>query len=274
MIRVNLPSEQPVASMDGARVKFPRPTRRRSPLDDTVAWGHVRAGPLEVVVSDLHRHLESVRLDAHRGGHRGRARSARQKWTVSALARHLAMTATPFGLTCPAPANAEALSPVSTAGYVTVCTVMGWENDPDHLDGFSVTRDRERGRDPSQYCLRVFGDPGGLGVTVRRSPRLAEQPHRRRAGQGRQAVLHRCGPRRGTTARPRNAAPAGPAADLVRDLARSRPPPLRGRAVLLDRAPSDIIGGYRARLADGCTSSGRARPSPVSRPTTAAGAQR
>src|SRR5918995_915281 len=52
---------------------------------------------------------------------------------------------------------------LSTAGYVTVSTVIGWENVLDHVEGVTVDWGRERGRDPGMYFLRVFGDPNGPG---------------------------------------------------------------------------------------------------------------
>ena len=50
---------------------------------------------------------------------------------------------------------------LSLAGYVTVATTMGLENVLDHTEGFVTRFDRERGRDPGLYYLRVFGDPSG-----------------------------------------------------------------------------------------------------------------
>ena len=50
---------------------------------------------------------------------------------------------------------------LSTPGYVTVATTMGLENVLDHAEGFVTVFDRERGRDPGLYYLRVFGEPGG-----------------------------------------------------------------------------------------------------------------
>ena len=52
-------------------------------------------------------------------------------------------------------------SGLSTAGYVTVALTMGLENVLDHSEGFVARFDRERGRDPGMYYLRVFGEPGG-----------------------------------------------------------------------------------------------------------------
>src|SRR6478609_55375 len=39
-------------------------------------------------------------------------------------------------------------SGLSTAGYVTVATIMGLENVIDHAEGWVRTKGRERGRDP------------------------------------------------------------------------------------------------------------------------------
>src|SRR3954471_21029645 len=55
-------------------------------------------------------------------------------------------------------------SGLSTAGYVTVATTMGLENVLDHTEGFVTRFDRERGRDPGLYYLRVFGQPGESGT--------------------------------------------------------------------------------------------------------------
>src|SRR3954469_19531586 len=52
----------------------------------------------------------------------------------------------------------------STPGYVTVAPVIGLENVLDHTEGFVTRFDRERGRDPGLYYLRVFGQPGKSGT--------------------------------------------------------------------------------------------------------------
>jgi hypothetical protein len=145
-------------------------------------------------------------------------------------------------------------SGLSTAGYVTVCTVMGLENVLDHVEGFSVDWGRERGRDPGLYFLRVFGDPDGPG------------PWGWRFG-GHHVSLNNLvvdGRVRSTTpcfmgADPASAPLLGPGTlrplggteDLARELMHSLPPALAARATLLDRAPSDIVGGNRPRLTDG-----------------------
>ncbi|HEY7013962.1 MAG TPA: DUF3500 domain-containing protein [Streptosporangiaceae bacterium] len=145
-------------------------------------------------------------------------------------------------------------SGLSTAGYVTVATIIGLDNVLDQVEGWSVDWGRERGRDPGLYYLRVFGEPGGpapwgwrfgghhvslnnlvidgmvrattpcfLGADPAASPLLGSPPLR---------------PLSGTE-------------DLARELVRSLDPGQAGRAVLLDRAPADIVGGNRPHLADG-----------------------
>jgi hypothetical protein len=143
---------------------------------------------------------------------------------------------------------------LSTAGYVTVCAVMGLENVLDHVEKFSVDWGRERGRDPGMYFLRVFGSPTGPG------------PWGWRFGghhvslnnlvvDGRVRAVTPCflgaDPASAPLLGPATLRPLGTAEDLARELVRSLPPTLAARAVLLDRAPSDIVGGNRPRLTDG-----------------------
>src|SRR6188472_1391671 len=59
------------------------------------------------------------------------------------------------------PAMKRVATCLSMAGYVTVATTMGLENVLDRVEGFVTRFDRERGRDPGMYYLRVFGEPGG-----------------------------------------------------------------------------------------------------------------
>jgi len=143
---------------------------------------------------------------------------------------------------------------LSAAGYVTVATIIGLDNVLDYVEGWSVDWGRERGRDPGLYYLRVFGEPGGpapwgwrfgghhvslnnlvvdgvvrsttpcfLGADPASSPLLGPAPLRPLAG----------------------------AEDLARELVRSLDPGRAARAILVDRAPADIVGGNRSRLADG-----------------------
>ena len=133
---------------------------------------------------------------------------------------------------------------LSTAGYVTVATIIGLDNVLDHVEGWTVDWGRERGRDPGLYYLRVFGEPGGTepwgwrfgghhislnnlvvdGTVVSTTPCfLGADP----------AVSPLLGP---VPLRPL----AGPE-DLARNLVRSLDPERAARAILLDRAPTDIV---------------------------------
>src|SRR4029453_9350711 len=53
---------------------------------------------------------------------------------------------------------------LSPAAYVTVATIMGLENVLDYIEGFKASFNRDRGRDPGMYYLRVFGEPGAGGL--------------------------------------------------------------------------------------------------------------
>ena len=143
---------------------------------------------------------------------------------------------------------------LSREGYVTVATIIGWENVLDLVEGFGLTWGRERARDPGLYYLRVFGDPGRDRVWGWRFG-----GHHISLNQ---LVLD--GEVRAVTpcflgADPASAPGLGGAAirplaaveDLARELVGSLDPDQRGRALLLDRAPTDIVGGNRPTLADG-----------------------
>jgi hypothetical protein len=145
-------------------------------------------------------------------------------------------------------------SGLSTAGYVTVATTMGLEHILDRSEGFVARFDRERGRDPGYYYLRVFGEPGPFapwgwrfgghhvsinnlvvgGVVVATTPCfMGADPA--------------CSPLLGGAV----SRPLGVVEDLGREIARS----LRGahlaRALLLDRAPNDVVTGNRSRVMAG-----------------------
>ena len=66
---------------------------------------------------------------------------------------------------------------LSTPGYVTVATTMGLENVLDHTEGFVARFDRERGRDPGLYYLRVFGEEAGQFGAQGVAPFVLATPH-------------------------------------------------------------------------------------------------
>ncbi|HST67402.1 MAG TPA: DUF3500 domain-containing protein [Mycobacteriales bacterium] len=143
---------------------------------------------------------------------------------------------------------------LSDAAYTTVATVMGLENVLDQVEGFVTRFDRERGRDPGLYYLRVFGEPGGawpwgwrfgghhvsLNNLVVGGELVATTPCFLGADPAVSGLLG------GATLRPLAAVE-----DLARELVRSLRPDLAARAVLLPQAPSDLVTANRTRIATG-----------------------
>ena len=143
---------------------------------------------------------------------------------------------------------------LSTPAYVTVATVMGLENVLDHTEGFRVRFDRERGRDPGLYYLRVFGEPGGGGAwgwrfgghhvslnnLVVDGELVSTTPNFLGADPATSPLLG------GAVNRP-----LAQVEDLARDLLWSLPAELADRAVLLPHAPSDIVTANRTRVSEG-----------------------
>ena len=143
---------------------------------------------------------------------------------------------------------------LSEAGYVTVATTMGLENVLDRVEGFTVLFDRERGRDPGLYYLRVFGDPRGgrpwgwrfgghhvsLNNLVVDGVLVSTTPCFLGADPASSPLLG------GAVNRP-----LARVEDLARDLVRSLPRELADRAVLLDKAPSDFVTANRTVVSEG-----------------------
>lgn len=139
-------------------------------------------------------------------------------------------------------------SGLSTPGYVTVATIIGLENVLDQAEGFSARFDRERGRDPGLYYLRVFGEPGGsspwgwrfgghhvsLNNLVVDGAVVATTPCFLGADPATSPLLG------GAVNRP-----LARVEDLARDIVRSLRPELAARAVLLHRAPPDLVTANR-----------------------------
>jgi hypothetical protein len=145
-------------------------------------------------------------------------------------------------------------SGLSTAGYVTVATTMGLENVLDHTEGFVTRFDRERGRDPGLYYLRVFGEPGGaapwgwrfgghhvsLNNLVVDRALVSTTPCFMGADPASSPLLG------GAVNRP-----LGRVEDLARELIRSLRPELAKRTVLLPKAPSDFVTANRTVVSEG-----------------------
>ncbi len=143
---------------------------------------------------------------------------------------------------------------LSDPAYVTVATIMGLENVLDHAEGFRVRFDRERGRDPGLYYLRVFGDPGdgrpwgwrfgghhvSLNNLVVDGQLMSTTPCFLGADPASATLLG------GAVNRP-----LARVEDLARDIVRSLPGELAAHALLLPRAPSDLVTANRTRVSEG-----------------------
>jgi Protein of unknown function (DUF3500) len=143
---------------------------------------------------------------------------------------------------------------LSPAAYVTVATIIGLENVLDYTEGFKASFDRERGRDPGMYYLRVFGEPGDEGLWAWRfgghhvslnnlvvdGVLVATTPCFLGTNPATSPLLG------GAVNRPL----AG-VEDLGRDLVRSLRPELAARAILLPKAPSDFVTVNLTYVSDG-----------------------
>jgi Protein of unknown function (DUF3500) len=143
---------------------------------------------------------------------------------------------------------------LSPAAYVTVATIIGLENVLDYIEGFKAGFNRERGRDPGMYYLRVFGTPGDEGVwgwrfgghhvslhnLVMDGVLVATTPCFLGTNPAKSPLLG------GAVNRP-----LGSVEDLGRDLMRSLPPELAARAVLLPHSPSDFVTINLTYVTDG-----------------------
>jgi hypothetical protein len=143
---------------------------------------------------------------------------------------------------------------LSPASLVTVATIMGLENVLDYIEGFKASFNRERGRDPGMYYLRVFGEPGDEGLwgwrfgghhislnnLVVDGVLVATTPCFLGANPAASPLLG------GAVNRP-----LARVEDLGRDLVRSLRPDLAERAILLPKAPADFVTANRTDVTDG-----------------------
>jgi hypothetical protein len=143
---------------------------------------------------------------------------------------------------------------LSRAAYVTVSTIIGLENVLDELEGWSVGWERERGRDPGLYYLRVFGDPeeggtwgwrfGGHHVSINHTIVDGEVA-------GSTPCFLGADPASSPLLGPHPLRPLAGAEDLGRELVRSLDPAQLAVAMLSPVAPVDLVTGNRSRLAEG-----------------------
>ena len=143
---------------------------------------------------------------------------------------------------------------LSRPGYVTVSTIIGLENVLDEVEGWTAHFERERGRDPGLYYLRVFGEPSVDGTwSWRFGGHHVSLNHLIVDGR-----LEACTPLF-LGADPASSALLGPhllrplagAEDLARELVHALDPEQRTAAVLSPAPPVDLVGANRPRVEDG-----------------------
>ena len=143
---------------------------------------------------------------------------------------------------------------LSPAAYVTVATIMGLENVLDYVEGFKASFGRERGRDPGMYYLRVFGEPGDKGLWGWRFGGHHISLHNL-VVDGVLAATTPCflGANPATSPLLGGAVnrPLARVEDLGRDLVRSLGAGVAARAILLPKAPSDVVTVNLTYLSDG-----------------------
>ncbi len=143
---------------------------------------------------------------------------------------------------------------LSRAGYVTVSTIMGLENVLDELEGWTARFDRERGRDPGRYYVRVFGDPEhDLAWSWRLGGHHVSIHHLVLDGEVRASTPCFLGadPAGSPLLGPHLLRPLAAAEDLGRELVRSLDEDQRSRAVVSPVPPVDIVGANRSRISPG-----------------------
>ena len=143
---------------------------------------------------------------------------------------------------------------MSRAGYVTVSTIIGLENVLDELEGWDAAFDRERGRDPGLYYVRVFGEPGARGAWAWRfGGHHVSVNHTIVGGEvvGSTPCFLGADPAVSPLLGPHLLRPLAGAEDLGRELVRSLDDVQLGAAMLSPVAPVDLVTANRPRLSEG-----------------------
>lgn len=147
---------------------------------------------------------------------------------------------------------------LSTPGYVTAATVMGLENILDHTEGWRTRFMRERspddrGRDPLQYYVSVFGEPGGrqwgwrfgghhisLSYTIVDGLVAAVSP-----------LFLGADPAEAPLTGGQMLRPLAAIEDTARDLLHALSAEQRATSIISAVAPADLVHGNRSRVEEG-----------------------
>lgn len=143
---------------------------------------------------------------------------------------------------------------LSRPGYVTASTIIGLENVLDELEGWTTRFDRERGRDPGLYYLRVFGEPSATGTWSWRFGGHHVSINQLIVDGRLEAwtpLFLGADPASSPLLGPHPLRPLAGAEDLARELVHALDEAQRAAAVLSPAPPADLVGANRPRVADG-----------------------
>jgi hypothetical protein len=140
----------------------------------------------------------------------------------------------------------------SRAGYASVATIMGLENVLDELEDFAPAYGMPRGRDPSRYYLRIFGDPDGDRWSWRFGGHHVSVNHLVVAGEVAATTPFFLGANPATSPLlgPHLLRPLAGVEDLARDLVRSLDDERFAAALLSPAAPRELVARNLPRLYD------------------------
>ncbi|MFZ9985417.1 MAG: DUF3500 domain-containing protein [Ilumatobacteraceae bacterium] len=147
-------------------------------------------------------------------------------------------------------------SALSEGGYTTVTTIIGLENVLDRLEGFVAGFERERGRDPLQYWISIFGEPsdsgswswrfGGHHVSLHFTVRDGEV-------QSSTPCFLGADPANSLLLGPHLLRPLAAVEDLAREFIHGLSMDQRAIAIVGSVPPTDIVGANRSVLLEGDT---------------------
>ena len=143
---------------------------------------------------------------------------------------------------------------LSRPGYVTAAVIIGLENVLDELEGWGVSWNRARGRDPGLYYLRIFGKPGAAkGWSWRFGGHHVSVHHLVVGGVVNSSTPLFLGadPASAELLGGSELRPLAGAEDLGRELVSSLDAEELRRAVISPVAPFDLVGANRPRLTGG-----------------------
>jgi hypothetical protein len=143
---------------------------------------------------------------------------------------------------------------LSRPGYVTAAVIIGLENVLDELEGWGVSWNRDRGRDPGLYYLRIFGEPGAAtGWSWRFGGHHVSVHHLLVAGvvNASTPLFLGADPASAELLGGSKLRPLAGAEDLGRELVGSLDAEDLRRAVISAVAPFDLVGANRPRLTGG-----------------------